>query len=160
MSLPSLASFFVFDANTDVLHIHVEPETVHVVVQVQPTRASCPICGHTATRRHSRYARHVQDLPIMERAVTVLVVLNKWHCDERSCPRRVFSDRLDWLPASARYTLRLEKLIRQIAFSHSCLAAERLCREMHIPISHDALLVRIKKEPEPPPAGSPFRGHR
>lgn len=160
MSLPSLASFFAFDPYTEVLHIHVEPEEISAVVQVKPTQATCPTCHHVATRRHSRYARKVYDLPIMERSVTLTVVLNKWFCDHKKCERRVFSERLAWLPTSGRYTLRLEELILQIAFSTTCLTAERLCKSMHIPISHDAILCRIKKVPIACFASSPFRRNR
>ncbi len=160
MSLPSLEPFFVFDEHIDVRYILVEPEAIHTVVHVRPAPGRCPSCGHTATRRHSRYARKVHDLPMMERTVTLTVVLNKWHCDDSACPRRVFSDRLDWLAVSGRYTARLEALIRQIAFSNSCLTAERLCRKMHIPISHDAILARIRKEPVVSSGPSPFRRPR
>jgi transposase len=42
-----------------------------VISAVGPGIGSCPDCGQPSTRRHSRYVRHLQDLPAQGSAVMV-----------------------------------------------------------------------------------------
>ena len=63
----------------------------------------------------------------------------------------------DWLTSNGRRTARTEEVLRKIAFSTSCLSAEKVARSAHIPVSHDTLLnlihhTNIESEV------SPFRG--
>jgi len=109
-------------------------------------------------RSHSRYSRHVDDLLVSDRYVHFQVLLHKWFCNNPDCPTKVFTDRLAWLLSYKRKTDRLEKAIETIAFSTNGLIAEKVCREMDIPVSHDTLLRRVKAMSFDP-ALSSFRRH-
>jgi transposase len=41
----------------------------------------CPSCGTVSRRVHSRYHRHVGDLPLSGRSVKLLVVARRFRCD-------------------------------------------------------------------------------
>ncbi|MED3844280.1 hypothetical protein P9213_08940 [Geobacillus stearothermophilus] len=74
----------------------------------------------------------IQDLPIADRPVRLLLISRKWFCDDPSCSLKVFTERYDWLAPHSRRTLRAEHILRQIAFSTSCLAAEKIAQAIHL----------------------------
>ena len=53
--------------------------------------------------------------------------------------------RYEGISANGRRTFRAEELLRKIAFSTSCLAAEKVAHAAHIPISHDTLLAIVRR---------------
>jgi hypothetical protein len=81
----------------------------------------------------------IQDLPIADWPVRRLLISRKWFCDDSSCSVKVFTERYDWLAPHGRRTLRAEHTLRQIAFSTSCLTAEKITQAIHLPISHDSV---------------------
>ena len=54
----------------------------------------------------------------------------------------------------------MDEAIRKIGFSTNCLTAENVCKSLGIPISHDAILRRLKVPANESPEVSLFRGHR
>lgn len=152
-------TLFHLDANLRLLYQEQKEEEIYFVVDVRSSSAVCPACHQISYRAHSRYSRRVDDLPASDRHVHFQVLLHKWFCDNPDCPTKVFTERLSWLHSYKRKTDRLEKAIETIAFSTNCLIAEKVCREMHIPVSHDTLLRRVKARSFDP-APSSFRRHR
>jgi transposase len=123
----------------------------HLRLTVKSIRESspCPACHHVSSCPHRRYTRVIQDLPIADQPVSLLLISRKWFCDDSSCSVQVFTERFDWLAPHGRRTLRAEHPLRQMAFSTSCLAAEKMAQAIHLPISHDSLLTMIHKTPIP-----------
>lgn len=60
--------------------------------------ALCPVCGTAAHRIHSRYERTVRDLSIQNLQVILHLRVRKFYCDQPTCARRIFAERLP--PAS------------------------------------------------------------
>lgn len=75
----------------------------------------------------------------------MVIQLHKWFCDNVDCSKKIFTERLTWLSPYRRKTNRLEETLRTLAFSMSCLQAEKVCHCLHMPTSHDTLLNLIKK---------------
>lgn len=146
------------DVNIQVLHEEITDEELFFIVKVDSSTARCPSCQKTSHRIHSRYCRHVDDLPISDRYVHFQILLHKWFCDDPDCPMTVFTQRLPWLQPYKRKTNRLEEVIEKVAFSTSCLTAEKVCKALHIPVSHDTLLRRVKTVTFDKKV-SPFRRH-
>lgn len=142
-----------------ILHQQEEEKTFSFIMEVTTKQAPCPRCGFKSTRKHSRYTRKLQDVPMDDKEVAVLLCSNKWFCEEADCPTSIFTERFSWLDSYRRKTNRLEEKLTSLAFSMSCLQAEKVCTTLKTPISHDALLALIyrKKVVE---NTSPFRGHR
>jgi transposase len=65
-----------------------------VISAVGPEVGSCPRCREASTRRHSRYFRHLQDLPVQGAAVVVKMQVSRWRCLNRECERKTFTDQL------------------------------------------------------------------
>ena len=53
-----------------------------------------PLCGQPASRVHSSYTRHVADLPCAGQFIRLLIQVRKYFCEESSCPRKIFAERL------------------------------------------------------------------
>ena len=88
----------------------VDDTTAQITLRVQSmqTRAPCPLCATPARRIHSDYGRTLADLPWAQYRVSLQLRVRKWFCRNRSCPRRIFTERLPTVAAPwARRTLRL-----------------------------------------------------
>ena len=70
-------------------------------------------------------------------------------CDEASCERRIFCERLPDVAARARKTSRLEEALLAIVFELGGRAGARLAAELGLAVGRDALLRRAKRAPLP-----------
>ena len=89
---------------------HVDTTAAQITLLVRSTQARvpCPLCAIPARRIHSRYERTLADLPWAEYRVRLRLRVRKWFCRNRSCRRRIFTERLPTIAAPwARRTLRL-----------------------------------------------------
>jgi transposase len=122
-------------------------ETGHVSIHVGSgaTRCICPVCGHGFSRVHSRYLRTVSDLPWHGISVALEVRARRFFCDEASCGRRIFCERLPDVAARARKTGRLEEALLAIVLELGGRAGARLAAELGLLAGRDALLLRAKR---------------
>jgi transposase len=126
-------------------------ETGHVSICVGSgaTRCICPICGHHSARTHSRYHRTASDLPWHGISVTLKIHARRFFCDDPSCERKIFCERLPEIRPRARKTSRLEEALLAIALELGGRAGARLALELGIVAAGDTLLRRIKAAPLP-----------
>jgi len=128
------------------LQIKVEPDVVTIVVESQVPYGICPLCARRSVREHSRYTRHLGDLPWQGRSVCLLLLSRKFFCDSPACQRRIFTERLpDVTRAYARNTDRLTGAMASIAFVCGGEAGSRLARQLGMPVSPDTLLRTIRR---------------
>lgn len=146
------------DSVLELIHVSPVGETLQLLIKSKRTSSTCPTCDHSSCRVHSRYTRKVQDLPISGHPVDLLILTRKWFCDQQDCPVTIFTERYEGISANRRRTVRTEQALQKIAFSTSCLAAEKVAHSVHIPVSHDALLSLIHRT-EITPSVSPFSRH-
>ena len=149
---------FPGDDTIEILCEQLDEKNLFYIIEVHSSSAKCPSCDTLSTRSHSRYSREIKDMPQGERHVTMKVFMHKWFCDAPDCPRKIFTERLSWLKPYRRRTDRMEKVLTEIALSTSCLNAEKLCRSLSYPVSHDTLLRLIRKMEPTDERCSPFRG--
>ena len=84
------------------------PASITVTLRSRPCRTACPLCGGWSRRTHSRYERTLADLPWGEHAITIKLGVRRMFCDNASCKRQVFTERLPGVAAPwARRTARL-----------------------------------------------------
>lgn len=108
----------------------------------------CPACDHPSARVHSRYLRLIQDLPIADRPVRLLLRVRRFFCDDAACPKRTFAERLPALvPYRARRTPRLSSALRAIGFATGGAAGARLAARLHLRASRQTLLRLLRATP-------------
>jgi transposase len=90
---PYSASFTVPDRlHVDALSFN--RDSLIVGCRLRGSEARCPLCGGASRRVHGCYTRTLADLPRGGVPVRLRVRLRKFFCDEPSCERRIFAERL------------------------------------------------------------------
>jgi transposase len=109
----STAPLLPLPVGLEITSIHETPDAL--LVRVTSTRPSspCPLCATLSRSIHSYYRRKPTDLPCSGRRVTLLLTVRKFFCRLKSCPRKVFTERLpDLLEPSSRLTIRLRTAVQ------------------------------------------------
>jgi transposase len=144
-----IASHEVLPRGLKLESLSIETGRVSISVGSDSTRSPCPVCGHRSARAHSRYRRTVSDLPWHGISVTLKIQARRFFCDEPSCKRKIFCERLPEISPRARKTSRLEEALLAIALELGGRAGARLAEELGIAAARDTLLRRIKAAPLP-----------
>src|SRR6478672_5560171 len=126
--------------------VAIADSTVTLFLRTSSEVANCPLCDRPSRHVHSRYVRHVNDLPYQGRATTLRLTARKFRCKNAACPRAVFCERLPGLvPRHARSTSRLACIQRAVGFACGGEPGEHLSWEMAMPVSATTLLRRVKQ---------------
>jgi transposase len=124
---------------------------ITAVVETTEPSAQCPLCGGVSTRVHSRYLRHVRDLPWHGVPFRLQLRVRRFFCDQLGCAGRIFTERLPGLVAPyARRTARLTLWLRAVGFAVGGEAGARLLRTLGLLSSPDTLVREIRRTPLPP----------
>ena len=132
-------------------------EQASVLLQLTATAptASCPGCTVPSSSVHSRYGRHVTDLPCGALAVRIHVIVQTFICRNARCARRIFTERLPAFVAPyARNTTRLITTLRAIGVTLGGNAGAQLAARLRLSTRASTLLrlVRTRRSsPLPPP---------
>jgi transposase len=105
----------------------VEPEDVCFQLTTTAPAACCPRCAVPSSTVHSRYQRHLTDLPWGTRPVHIQLTVRKCVCRNLHCTRRIFTERVPALVAAyARKTHRLIAALQAIGVALGGQAGARL----------------------------------
>ena len=116
-----------------------------IYVSTTNSAAECPLCRRPSQRIHGRYTRTLADLPWCGTPLRLRVRVRKFFCDEYSCERKIFAERLDGVTQPfARGTDRQREALEWIAFALGGEAGARLARELGLLVSPDTLLNHIR----------------
>jgi transposase len=119
--------------------------------------AACPDCGAVSSARHSRYWRHLKDLPLQGRAVKMKLRVGRWRCRNADCERQIFGERLPKVAHKhARETHRFGAVVQLVGYALGGRPGERLSSRLGLPVSDDTLLRRIKQAAKSRPAAGPI----
>jgi transposase len=142
--LPDPARLHLLEVSATDTRIIAEVETI------EPS-ARCPMCGGASTRVHSRYVRHVSDLPWHGVAFRLQLHARRFFCDQLDCARRIFTERLPSVVAPhARRTERLTLWLRAVGFAVGGEAGARLLRALGLQAGPDTLVRAIRRTALPP----------
>src|SRR5271165_5564507 len=112
----------------------------------------CPSCGTVSRRVHSRYHRHVGDLPLSGRSVRLLVVARRFRCDAVLCGRQIFAERFadDALAPWARRTARLDHIVHHLGLALGGRPAACFSQRLMLQVSKDTLLRMVRRRARVP----------
>ncbi len=122
----------------------------YVLFQLTATAPStpCPLCGVPSSSVHSRYQRHLRDLPWGLSPVRIRLLVRKFVCRNPTCAGRIFTERLPGFVASyARKTTRLVTALRAIGMALGGQAGARLAARLRLPTSPATLLRLVTAAP-------------
>jgi transposase len=133
--------------HVDALLVGDDGLTIRVVAEEADVH--CPVCGESADRVHSRATRTLADLPWAGVTVRLQVRIRKFFCENPTCPRRIFSERLDRIAAvAARRTDRQRAALLDLAVALGGEAGARMAAKRGMRVSPDTLLRLIRAAPE------------
>ena len=120
--------------------VRVEERVAVVATSIQPTSA-CPKCGTCSARIHSRYRRHLSDLPACGVAVTLELAVRRFVCQEPSCRQQIFCERfVVGLPAHIRRSGRAIATIQHVSVVLGGNAGAALLTRMQCVVSASTVL--------------------
>ncbi|TAK27886.1 MAG: ISL3 family transposase [Myxococcaceae bacterium] len=148
---PSAAALFAPDADVRVEEVRiVEGEVIHVALRCARHCASCPVCGHEASRVHSVYSRSLADLAWRGFPVRLAVRVRRFRCGHATCPRALFAERLDDLAGPyARRTTRLTRTLTRVGMALGGEAGARLLPILGASASPSTMLRLVRRSPPP-----------
>lgn len=141
----AIATHELLPEDLDLESLSIEAGRVSISLSSGARSCLCPVCGRGSSRVHSRYSRAVSDLPWHGISVELEVRARRFFCDEGSCERRIFCERLPDVAAHARKTRRLEGALLAIVLELGGRAGARLANELGLLAGRDALLLRAKR---------------
>ena len=118
-----------------------EPERLVVTCERITRSAACPLCGKAAHRIHSRYQRTVVDVPLQRTAVLLVLHVRKFYCDQPTCPRRIFTERLPQVTAPhGRFTFALQYWLARVGQEHGGAPGARSAKLLGLQVSGRVIL--------------------
>jgi transposase len=119
-------------------------------VRATQTSAPCPLCATPTRHIHSDYMRTLADLSWADYRVRLHLRVHKWFCRNRSCRRRIFTERLPTVAAPwARRTLRLAQRLVTLGMALGGTAGAHLSHQWHLMVSRHTLLRLLRRQPAP-----------
>ena len=129
----------------DLIGIRADANVITLFAKSSATTARCPVCGIRSSRVHSQYKRTLSDLPWQGIPVTLHLRVRRFFCDEMSCHRAIFAERLPGLAAHyARRTERLDGWFTHVSFALGGEAGSRLLKDLGVTVSGETLLNHIR----------------
>jgi transposase len=128
-------------------HTNTEIKNDKVIFYFDSLRAECecPECGNITNTFKNYYSRKIQDLPIIDKQLFLIIHLKKYICKNELCNKGIFVEPIDELvDKKSRKTKRLDELLTRLALTSSAEEASRISISKKISISGDTLL-RIAK---------------
>ena len=134
-------SGLVFDGVSDSM------DSLILAVRSEAAEARCPLCATASSRIHSRYVRHVADLPSAGRKVRLRLLTRRFTCEVPHCRRRIFAERFgeDVVPLRRRRTARLEHIVHHLGLALGGRPAASFAKRLMLPVSNDTLLRVVRR---------------
>jgi transposase len=145
-----LASFLGFPPTLAVDTVERSAEGLVICLHATTSCVSCPRCGTTGSRVHSRYTRTVADLTCVGQRLTLKLLVRKWICPVDSCPQRIFAEPFtELVHRYARMTERLIKALQSIGVTTNGADGAYLSSSLAMLTTAKTLIRRVLELPLP-----------
>jgi transposase len=126
------------DKNLREVSVNVRKDEIEIAVESKRQSARCPYCGKSSERVHSRYRRVLNDLPIQEKKVKIIIT-------NRKCVRKTFAETFNFYHPKATKTDRLQETILEISLGQSSIAASRYLKKHVTEVGKSTICGLLKK---------------
>ena len=104
-------------------------------------------CGAASDAVPSYYERDPRDLPILGSYVDLSITVRRFRCQQQSCHRKTFAERLELVAAYQQRTERLTSNLREAGFALGGEAGAALLHALYMKGGGDTLLRLVKTAP-------------
>ena len=138
---------FIKSLNQDYELVRYRSKDKEVVFHIKSSKKelACPFCGSKSMHVHSTYQREIQDLPIQDKQVVLLVDTRKFFCYNPDCLHKTFAERHPFAAQKAKKTDRLVKNIIHTSTQLSSLNASRLLKSENVVVCKSSICSLLKK---------------
>ena len=133
------------DQDYELVRYRIKEKEVVFHIKSSKKELACPFCGSKSLHVHSTYQREIQDLPIQDKQVILLVDTRKFFCYNPVCPHRTFAEKHPFAAPKAKKTDRLVKNIVHTSTHLSSLNASRLLKNENIIACKSSICGLLKK---------------
>ena len=129
-----------------------EGDALLIVARPVSKSAACPACGSVSAHVHSKYQRHLADLPSQGRLVRIRLWSRRFRCTAAECCRKIFTERLAATGSRpfARRTTRLEAIVHHLGLALGGRPGQSFAKRLLLPVSKDTLLRVVRRRSRPP----------
>nr|WP_295680096.1 transposase family protein [uncultured Lachnoclostridium sp.] len=105
----------------------------------------CPYCNTLNSKTHSLYQREIQDLPIQDKQVILLISTRKVFCTNPECNHKTFAETFDFDESHGKRTKRLVSKILTTSTKLSSVSASVLLKLNSIKVGKSSICDLLKK---------------
>jgi len=109
------------------------------------TDVLCPYCNKPSSKVHSMYQREIQDLPIQDRQVILLINSRKMFCTNAECDHKTFAEKFDFVNSHGKKTKRLVSKILTTSTKLSSISASVLLKSNSVKVCKSSICDLLKK---------------
>src|SRR5271165_4521795 len=96
----------MLDVNLIVSEYEIIDRDLTIFINSNKSENKCPHCGMISKRVNHRYVRKIQDLPIQNKIVTLMLTVRRFRCENKNCETNIFSEEFGFIEINARKTKR------------------------------------------------------
>lgn len=105
----------------------------------------CPYCNNPSSKVHSVYQREIQDLPIQDKQVILLINTRKMFCANTECNHKTFAEKFDFVDSHGKKTKRLVSKILTTSTKLSSISASVLLKSNSVKVCKSSICDLLKK---------------
>ena len=137
----------VEDTNEKIFEVYLESNS---------RTAICPLCRKRTKHVHSTHTKHIQDLPILDHGVELIIECKRYFCSNKACSQGIFMEPYhQFIDYYGRMTRRCRDFAVKVAVVTDAENASKLLQYLHIRISGDTLLRYLRQDSQ---AIEPYAG--
>lgn len=133
------------DPNYQLDKYHIKDNIAVFYISSQMKEVKCPYCGALSSKVHSSYEREIQDLPMQNRKVVLLVKTRKMFCSNCQCEKKTFSERHMFTQNNGKKTARLIQNILYTSTQLSSVNAAKIMKSNSIEVGKSSICSLLKK---------------
>jgi transposase len=146
-----IQSMLALPKGFEVEHITIIEKALTIFLVSTQLHPCCPLCASQASHIHSRYRRHIVDLPCVGQEVHFVLLVRKFFCKQSTCVRVIFVERLTpFIEPWARVTTRLFQSVQAIGLATGGMLGTRLADRLGMETSWMTILRRMMALPTEP----------
>ena len=119
----------------DILDILETDNQIIITLKSKNNFAVCPHCGKESKKIHQKYDKMIQDLPINNKNVTLIIKSKVYRCDELDCYHFSFNEQFELFNALDKKTKRLINYIIELSKKDTCRGVAKILNNQGVIIS-------------------------
>lgn len=135
----------LLDENLECTACRWKSDKIVMEVRSIKNQIRCPYCGSPSTKVHSAYQREIQDIPLLDKQMILLLFTRKLFCKNPDCEHKTFSERFDFVAPNGKKTKRLVERILITSVKMSSVSASYLLKTEAVQVSKSSICDLLKK---------------